>query len=172
MDWKAIFLTASSFATRRCGAMGWRYALLSSQNLRGVSERLCPCLRISSMKTSKQTQKQNGAATRRAAGRVWRDGRTGLILRETPTSDYEHRLNGAMGKVIRRWRLRYGFSGYEVALRAKISRQTLTDVETGDVWFSHNLAARICDAMGLRFSDACAAAERLRVGFSERKRRL
>ena len=109
------------------------------------------------MKASKQLGKQG------AVGRVWR---------ESPTGDFEHRLNGALGRVIRRWRVEHGFSAYAVAQRAKISRQTLADVEEGDVWFSLCIAARICDAMGLRVSVACAAAERLRVCFSEKKRRL
>ena len=93
-------------------------------------------------------------------------------MREAPTADYEPALNAALGRVIRRWRRRYGFSAYEVAMRAKIARQTLTDVETGDGWFSVVMARRICDAMGLRFLEACAVAEGVSVCFPEKKRPL
>ncbi len=124
------------------------------------------------MKTKKQTGEHDADALRVGAGRSFRDARTGLRLRESPRRDFDHPLAKALGMVIREWRERHGFSAYEVAQRARISRQTLADTERAQVWFSVCLAARICDAMGLRFDDACAAAARLACRFSEKKRLL
>ena len=51
-------------------------------------------------------------SSRRKTGRVYRDQRTGLLLRVAPSGDYSHWISEALGAVIRRWRVRYGFSVY------------------------------------------------------------
>jgi transcriptional regulator with XRE-family HTH domain len=93
-----------------------------------------------------------------------------LWLREARSSDFDHPLAMALGAVMRKWRVRYGFSAYEVAQRAKISRQTLADAEQANGWFSVCLAARICDAMGLGFLDAVEGALRMLRRFTGKKR--
>jgi ribosome-binding protein aMBF1 (putative translation factor) len=109
---------------------------------------------------------------RRAAGRVYRDKRTGLLLRVAPSRDYTHWIARAFGTIVRRWRRRYGFSLYEVAERAKVSRQTVTDLEDAEVWFSMVVAARVCDAMGLDLIAAMVQAHGRYHRTPEKKRRL
>ena len=111
-------------------------------------------------------------SNRRAAGRVYRDKRTGLLLRVAPSSDYTHWIVRAFGRVVRRWRLRYDFTLYEVADRAMVSRQTVTDLEDAEVWYSLAVAVRICDAMGLDLLEAMAMALGRYRRRSEKKRRL
>lgn len=85
-----------------------------------------------------------------AGGRVFMqwDGRR-RRARSAPSSDYLHPFSRAVARTIRWWRLAHELSGYEVAKRAKVSRGTLAGVERGEAWYSINVAARICDAMGL-----------------------
>ena len=61
---------------------------------------------------------------------------------------------------MRKWRKGHRLSQYGVALRAKLSRETLAGLERGKSWFSLNVAARMCDAMGLDFLAAIVSALR------------
>ena len=49
----------------------------------------------------------------------------------------------------RAWRKRHRLRLASVARRAKLSREALRKLENGQAWFSMNVAARLCDAMGL-----------------------
>ena len=87
-------------------------------------------------------------------------------LRASPSGDYLHPFSRALGRVIREWRVGHGMTRYAVAERARLSRETLAGVERGAAWFSVNVAARICDAMGLDLQfamlDALRRCRRLR----------
>ena len=91
----------------------------------------------------------------------------GLRVVESPSPDYLHPLVQAMAQVIRAWRKRHGLRLASVARRAKLSREALRKLEYGGAWFSVNVAARVCDAMGLDWlcvtEQACRRIERRRV---------
>lgn len=82
----------------------------------------------------------------------------GLFLRVAPSATCPDWIARALGSAIRRRWWRHGASLYDVAERAKVSRQTVTDSEEGTVWFSIVVVARVYDAMGL---DLLAAMEQV-----------
>ena len=151
--------------------------IIASLSLPNFRQKRFPCrerfrgrLRISIMKKRHPSRQNFRIPAKATVRRAWRDRRTGLWLRESPSQTFDHPVAVALGVVMKEWRMRFGFSAYEVARRAKISRQTLADTENVKGWFSVCVAARICDAIGLRFLDAIVRALRLRRRFSGKKR--
>lgn len=80
--------------------------------------------------------------------------------RAAPSANYLHPLTRALGQTIKAWREAHGLKATAVADLAKLSRSALAELERGEVWFSINVAMRICDAMGLCI--AVATGEALR----------
>ena len=123
--------------------------MLSSQNLRGFFERIRLRSRISLMKTKKPAQGVSKKRKQRCERDVAVLAGMGLVVIESPNSDYLHPLGPALAGAIRAWRKRHRLRLASVARRAKLSREALRKLENGQAWFSTNVAARVCDAMGL-----------------------
>ena len=110
---------------------------------------MCPCLRISSMKMKKPAQRLSKKRKQRAERDLAVLAGMGLVVIESPSKVYLHPLGPALAGVIRAWRKRHRLRLTSVARRAKLSREALRKLEHGQAWFSTNVAARVCDAMGL-----------------------
>ena len=88
-----------------------------------------------------KTVPQDGPAKRRRA-------------RASPAADYTHPLNQAMGRSIRAWRVAHRLKSAGVARLARLSRDTLAEIERGKAWYSWSVMAGVCDAMGFGLLDA------------------
>lgn len=84
----------------------------------------------------------------------------GVKVRCSPSPDYVHPLALALAAVIRQWLRKHRFKAAGVMRRARLSRETLRKLMSEKSWYSVNVAARICDAMGLDFGEAVLAALR------------
>ena len=93
----------------------------------------------------------------------------GVRVRCSPTTDYLHPLGPALVAVMRKWLREHRLKAAGVMKRARLSRETLRKLVSVRSWFSLNVAARICEAMGLDFIAAVLAAAR-RCGRSQRKK--
>ena len=71
----------------------------------------------------------------------------------SPTKNYTHPFSRELGRTIKAWRMAHGLTATAVADLAKLARSALAKIERGEAWFSSNMVARVCDAMG-----ACLAA--------------
>ncbi|MCE9610413.1 MAG: helix-turn-helix domain-containing protein [Chthoniobacter sp.] len=67
----------------------------------------------------------------------------------SPTKLYTHPFSRELGRTIQAWRRAHRLKATVVADLAKLSRSALAKMERGEVWFSINMAMRVCDAMGL-----------------------
>ena len=101
------------------------------------------------MKTKKQGQRVSKKRTQRCERDVAVLAGMGLVVIESPNSDYLHPLGPALAVVMRQWRKRHRLRLASVARRAKLWREALRKLENRQAWFSMNVATRVCDAMGL-----------------------
>ena len=93
----------------------------------------------------------------------------GVKVRCSPTTDYLHPMGPALVAVIMKWLRKHRLKVAGVMKRAQLSRETLRKLISGRSWFSLNVAARICEAMGPDFIGALLAAAR-RCGRLQRKK--
>lgn len=85
----------------------------------------------------------------------------GMKVRCSPTPDFIHPIVVALVRVMKQWLRRHRIKTAPMMKRALLSRETLRKMRTGKSWYSLNVAARICDAMGLDIVEAiCVAARR------------
>jgi DNA-binding XRE family transcriptional regulator len=96
----------------------------------------------------------------------------GVVVVESPNPGYVHPLVRALARTIRAWRIRHRMRLSSVARRANLSREALRKLEKGDVWYSINVAVRVCDAMGLEWLEANTEACRRFIGWQAKKCQL
>ena len=133
---------------------------------------MCPCSRISSMKMKKPAQRLSKKRKQPAERDLAVLAGMGLVVIESPNPDYLHPLGPALAGVIRAWRKRHRLRLASVSRRAKLSREALRKLENGQAWFSMNVAARVCDAMGLDWLYANREACFLNMGRRAKKCQL
>ncbi len=93
----------------------------------------------------------------------------GVKVRCSPSADYLHPLGPALAAEMRKWLQKHRLKAAGVVKRAQLSREALRKLVSGRSWFSFNVAARICEAMGLDPIAAVLAAAR-RCGRLQRKK--
>jgi DNA-binding phage protein len=121
------------------------------------------------MKTKQAARQKSGKRRRRRDRDLAALAKLGVKVRCSPTADYLHPLGPALVAEILKWLPKHRLKVSGVMKRAQLSRETLRKLISGRSWFSLNVAARICEAMGLDFIGALIAAAR-RCGRLQRKK--
>ena len=140
-----------------------------SRLLCGFSERLHPRSRITSMKKKTPAHPSDKKTKQRRDRDLAVLAALGVKVRCSPSADYLHPLAPALAAEMRKWLQKHRLKAAGVVKRAQLSREALRKLVSGWSWFSLDVAARICGAMGLDFIGALLAAAR-RCGRLQRKK--